>query len=143
MPESQSAKINTEKLSELLESPLLSKAYEFAKSALADKKRQSGDLYLDHIIATACKLAEWKQSEAVIAAGFLHSTIGSGTATVADLKREFGVEIASLVTRTRQITNTKYSGMERHAEELRRFLVSIAKDARILLHSFLLQIFFL
>ncbi len=136
MPESQSAKINTEKLSELLESPLLSKAYEFAKSALADKKRQSGDLYLDHIIATACKLAEWKQSEAVIAAGFLHSTIGSGTATVADLKREFGVEIASLVTRTRQITNTKYSGMERHAEELRRFLVSIAKDARILLLAF-------
>ena len=136
MPESQSAKIETGKLGELLKNPALARAYKFAETALADKKRQSGDLYLDHVIATACKLSEWKQSEAVIAAGFLHSTIGSGTANIADLEREFGLEIASIVTRARKITNTKYSGIERHAEELRRFLVSIAKDARILLLAF-------
>ena len=136
MPESQSAKIETGRLEELLKSPLLTKAYVFSKQVLADKKRQSGDLYLDHVIATACKLSDWKQSDVVIAAGFLHSTIGSGTSTIAELKKEFGSEIASIVTRTRTITNTHYTGIERHAEELRRFLVSIAKDARILLLAF-------
>src|SRR6266496_776207 len=76
---------------------LIEKAWEFAKLAHADQKRDSGEIFLLHPLGTAMYLAEWKMDAVSVAAGLLHDTIDWGGAKYGDLQEEFGEEIAKLV----------------------------------------------
>ncbi len=76
---------------------LIERAYHFAARAHKGQKRVSGEPYINHCLAVAAILAELHVPAVVVAAGLLHDTVEDTSVTLADLRGEFGEEIAKLV----------------------------------------------
>lgn len=113
--------------------PLIDKAYNFALKAHAGQKRKNGEPYINHSVETARTLMDWKLDEATIAAGLLHDVVEDTPVTDEQLKEEFGEEIALLVDGVTKISHVKYQGHERQIENLRKMILAIAQDLRVLL----------
>ncbi|KKU18878.1 MAG: GTP diphosphokinase [Parcubacteria group bacterium GW2011_GWA2_46_10] len=99
--------------------PLIERAYAFANKAHSGQKRKNGDLYINHCVETARTLIEWGLDESTIAAGLLHDVVEDTPVTDAELKKEFGEEIALLVDGVTKISRVKYRGHEREVENFR------------------------
>src|SRR3989344_5836238 len=110
---------------------LLRRAYEFAARAHEGQKRKSGAPYITHPLATAERLAEMHLDAPAIAAAFLHDVCEDTKYTVADMRKEFGEEIAFIVEGVTKLDKIKYKGAERTAESLRKMFLAIAEDIRI------------
>jgi len=112
---------------------LVRKAFEFADLAHSEQKRLNDDPYIDHCLATAIILAEWKLDEETIIAGLLHDTIEHGAATDSDILHAFGKEVLDLVEGVTKVSKIKLKGSEEEAfvENLRKMFLAIAKDLRI------------
>ena len=114
---------------------LLNAAYVFGAKAHAPQKRANGEPYWGHPVAVAGILTELKLDDATIATALLHDTIedcpGVTYATIAD---HFGEEIADLVDGVTKISKLKLSSKEtEQAENLRKLLMAMSKDVRVLL----------
>ena len=116
-----------------LTTPLIEKAYTFAKKAHAGQERKNGEPYINHCVETARTLVEWKLDESTIAAGLLHDVIEDTPVTEAEFRAEFGEEIFSLVDGVTKISHVKYRGHERQVENLRKMILAMAQDLRVLL----------
>ena len=131
--------MSPEKIISLLDSPtqedkdLIEKAYNFALEAHEGQLRKSGEPYFIHVYETAIILAGLKRGSATIAAGLLHDSIEDGVATEEYIKNEFGDEVLFLVNGVTKLGKVKYTGVERHVESLRKFLVAAAQDIRVLI----------
>lgn len=112
---------------------LVQKAYDFALKAHENQLRKSGELYFTHVFETAKILAGLKRTATTIVAGLLHDSIEDGVATEEQIKNEFGTEVLFLVNGVTKLGKVKYSGVERHVESLRKFLVAAAQDIRVLI----------
>jgi GTP diphosphokinase / guanosine-3',5'-bis(diphosphate) 3'-diphosphatase len=123
----------------LLDSPtqadkdLIQKAYEFSLKAHEGQLRKSGEPYFNHVYETAKILASLKMDAKSITAGFLHDSIEDGVATEESIRKEFGDEVLFLVQGVTKLGKVKYRGEERHIESLRKFLVAVAQDVRVLI----------
>ncbi|MEA4908598.1 MAG: HD domain-containing protein, partial [Anaerolineaceae bacterium] len=94
------------------------RAYEFAKEAHIDQKRASGEPYITHCVAVAAILAEMRVPPVVVVAALLHDTVEDTPVTLADIRREFGDEAATLVDGVTKLTNLpRVSRGDQHAEE--------------------------
>lgn len=114
------------------ERELVAKAYDFANRAHDGQLRASGEPYFNHVVATARTLAEFGMSPTVVAAGLLHDTVEDTDVTEEELEKEFGTEIRFLVHGITKLGKLKYKGVERNAENLRKFFVSMAEDLRVI-----------
>ena len=129
----------SEEIISLLNSPteenkkLIQKAYDFALRAHEGQLRKSGEPYFNHVFETAKILAELKMDAPTIVAGFLHDSIEDGVATEEEIKKEFGDEILFLINGVTKLGKVKYRGAERHIESLRKFLVAVSQDIRVLI----------
>jgi len=98
-------------------------------------RRPSGELYLEHTLAVAALLAELRLDIPTLAAAVLHDVPELCKDT--DLSREFGAEIAHLVTGTRRLDDLVRLGQARShvdgAEGLRNLLLSFDDDLRVIL----------
>lgn len=112
---------------------LISSAYEFSKKIHKDKKRLSGEPYLVHSIETAKTLANLKMDAPTIAAGLLHNTVYEEGASIKDLQKEFGEEVAFLVESMSKLDRIRYQGSEKYVENLRKLFIVMAKDIRVLI----------
>ena len=110
---------------------LIGRAYAFAEKAHHGQKRKSGEPYLVHPVATAEILASWKLDAGTIAAGLLHDTVEDTSATLADVTREFGDEVAFLVDGVTKLGRLKYRGAEERAENMRKLIISLSQDLRV------------
>ncbi len=109
--------------------PLVRKAYEFSDRAHAGQFRESGDPFVEHCLNVAFILAEQHMDSATIAAGLMHDAIEDAGATVDDIKREFGDEIAQLVDGLTKMSELKFKSLaEQQVEYFRKMLLSMAKD---------------
>ena len=115
------------------ESPVIAKAYEVARKAHAGTKRVSGEPYFNHCLATAQNLLDWKLDEPTIAAGLMHDVVEDSSVTIEDIKRDFGDEIAFLVNGVTKLGQIKYRGREVQAETLRKMVLAMAEDLRVVL----------
>ncbi|MDO8521654.1 MAG: RelA/SpoT family protein [bacterium] len=115
---------------------LIQLAYEFAEQAHAGQKRLSGEDYIQHSLATAIKLASLGLDEATIVAGLLHDVPEDTTHTIAEIEKEFGGEIAGLVSGITKLGKIKYRGMERYIENLRKMFIAMAEDVRVIFIKF-------
>ena len=113
--------------------PLIKKAYSFAKKAHADQKRKSGEPYLNHVLATAITLDEWGLDEPTVASGLLHDVVEDTPVTSKELANEFGEDVAFLVDGVTKIGNVKYRGHEKQVENLRKMILAMAEDLRVIL----------
>jgi RelA/SpoT family (p)ppGpp synthetase len=113
---------------------LLNRAYVYAMRAHGEQKRASGDPYISHPLEVAAILAGLKLDDATIAAALLHDTIEDTDATRAEIDRLFGPEIGRLVEGLTKLKRLDLVSKEaKQAENLRKLLLAIADDVRVLL----------
>lgn len=113
----------------------LRKAWEFAKAAHTGQKRFSGEPYVTHPLSVAMILASWKLDVQSIIAGLLHDTVEDGGATREDLVKYFGEDVALLVDGVTKVTELRLKGSkdQEFVENLRKMLLAMAKDLRVIL----------
>src|SRR3989454_7890191 len=98
------------------------------------QKRESGDDYGPHGVAVATIRAEQETDATTIAAALRHDVVEDSDVSVEDIRRTFGPEVAELVDGlTKLSTLTCRSTVEEQAENYRKLLLSVAKDARVII----------
>src|SRR5690349_4355789 len=113
---------------------LLNKAYVYAMQKHGTQKRASGDPYFAHPLEVAAILTELKLDDASIAVGLLHDTIEDTDATRSEIDQLFGGEIGTIVDGLTKIERLNLvSREEAQAENLRKLLLAISQDVRVLL----------
>src|SRR6266513_2701929 len=117
-----------------LDLDLVSRAYRVSAQAHRGQKRESGDDYVSHSVAVATILAEQLMDSTTIAAALLHDVVEDSDTSLEDIRRDFGTEVAELVDGlTKLSTLTFRSTAEEQAENYRKLLLSVAKDARVII----------
>ncbi len=110
------------------------RAYEIAEAAHAGQRRRSGEPYIVHPIGVAEVLAELGMDTPTIVAALLHDTVEDTHLSVDDVAREFGDTAALLVDGVTKLDRIKTSSKEeQQAESLRKMLIAMASDLRVLL----------
>src|ERR671931_1746937 len=113
---------------------LLDRAYVYAMKAHGEQTRASGDPYFSHPLEVAAILTDLKLDDATIVAALLHDTIEDTEATRAEIDQIFGHEIGALVEGLTKLKRLELVSREaKQAENLRKLLLAIADDVRVLL----------
>ncbi len=113
---------------------LLNRAYVYAMKAHGNQKRASGDPYFAHPLEVAAILTDLKLDDATIVAAVLHDTIEDTEATREEIDKIFGAEIGQLVDGLTKIKKLDLvSKKAAQAENLRKLLIAISSDVRVLL----------
>jgi GTP pyrophosphokinase len=114
---------------------LLARAYRFSDAAHRGQKRLTGEPFVTHCVEVAKILAELQLDSVTVACGLIHDVVEDTRITVADVEREFGKEIAGIVDGLTKIAKLPSGGTkeERQVESYRKLLLSIAKDARVII----------
>lgn len=115
---------------------LINRAFTFAEKAHEGQFRASGEPYFIHPVSVAKLLADMRADATTIAAGLLHDTVEDGVATEKEIEKNFGKEILFLVEGVTKLGKLKYHGIKRHAESLRKMLVAMAQDIRVIMIRF-------
>lgn len=110
-------------------------AFEFAALAHSDQKRLSGDPFITHPLEVALTLAGWKLDADALIAALLHDAVEDGGATNKDIVNNFGEDVGRIVAGVTKITGIRFRGSqdEEFAENLRKMLLVMAKDLRVVL----------
>src|SRR2546426_11011809 len=113
---------------------LLNRAFVYAMKAHGEQRRASGDPYFSHPLEGAAILTDLKLDDATIAAALLHDTIEDTSATRAEIDSMFGSDIGTLVEGLTKLKKLDLVTKEaKQAENLRKLLLAIADDVRVLL----------
>jgi guanosine-3',5'-bis(diphosphate) 3'-pyrophosphohydrolase len=113
---------------------LLNRAYVYAMKAHGEQRRASGAPYFSHPIEVAAILTDLKLDDATIAAALLHDTIEDTAATRSEIDSLFGPDIGALVEGLTKLKKLDLVTKEaKQAENLRKLLLAIADDVRVLL----------
>jgi len=113
---------------------LLNRAFVYAMKAHGTQTRASGDPYFSHPLEVAAILTSLKLDDATIVAALLHDTIEDTKATKAQIEKQFGKDIAALVEGLTKLKRLDLvSQRAEQAENLRKLLLAIADDVRVLL----------
>ncbi|MBB4087142.1 RelA/SpoT family protein [Sphingomonas carotinifaciens] len=113
---------------------LLNRAYVFSMQAHGSQKRASGDPYFSHPIEVAGILTDLHLDDVTIATAILHDTIEDTVATPEEIERLFGPNVARLVDGVTKLSKIEaQTENERAAENLRKFLLAMSDDIRVLL----------
>ena len=122
-------------LHDKLDRDLLLRAYQFGEAAHRGQQRNSGEPYITHSVEVAKILADLLLDSTTVASGLLHDVIEDTELTLADVEGAFGKEIAAIVDGLTKIAKLPTGGstQERQVESYRKLLLSIAKDARVII----------
>ena len=121
-------------LPERLDRELLERAYRFSERAHEGQKRLSGDKYVSHCVEVAKILVDLQLDSTTVASGLIHDVVEDTAVSVDEIEAEFGKEIAEIVDGLTKIGHLPLnSSQERQVENYRKLLLSIAKDARVIL----------
>jgi GTP diphosphokinase / guanosine-3',5'-bis(diphosphate) 3'-diphosphatase len=122
-------------LHEKLDRELLLRAYAFSELAHRGQQRNSGAAYITHSVEVAKILAGLQLDSITVASGLLHDVIEDTKLTLANVEAEFGKEIAAIVDGLTKIAKLPSGGssQERQVESYRKLLLSIARDARVII----------
>ncbi|HWW64583.1 MAG TPA: bifunctional (p)ppGpp synthetase/guanosine-3',5'-bis(diphosphate) 3'-pyrophosphohydrolase [Sphingomonadaceae bacterium] len=113
---------------------LLNRAYVFSMQAHGSQKRASGDPYFSHPIEVAGILTDLHLDDETIATAILHDTIEDTVATREQIEKTFGANVARLVDGVTKLSKIEaQTENERAAENLRKFLLAMSDDIRVLL----------
>ncbi len=111
----------------------IDKAWELVSKVHAGKKHFSGSPYQEHVIEVASTLAAMNLDLDTVVSGLLHGVLKEGV-TVEELARDFGKGVADIVAGCSRITSIRYNNqLANQAESVRRMLLAIAADIRVLL----------
>lgn len=113
---------------------LLNRAYVYAMKMHGSQLRASGDPYFAHPIQVAGILTDYRLDTATIVTALLHDVVEDTSATRDDIAEMFGEEVAGLVEGVTKLSRLELQAEHtRQAENLRKFILAISKDVRVLL----------
>ncbi|MBU6166880.1 MAG: bifunctional (p)ppGpp synthetase/guanosine-3',5'-bis(diphosphate) 3'-pyrophosphohydrolase [Alphaproteobacteria bacterium] len=113
---------------------LLNRAYVFSVKAHGSQLRASGDPYFSHPIEVAGILTDLQLDDKTIATAILHDTIEDTVATQDQIERLFGADVGRLVDGVTKLSRIEtQTESQRQAENLRKFLLAMSNDIRVLL----------
>ena len=112
----------------------LNRAYVFSMKAHGTQMRESGDTYFSHPVEVAGILSDKKLDCASIVTGLLHDTVEDTVATMEDIEKLFGSDIARLVDGVTKLSQIEtQSDQTKQAENFRKLLLAMSEDIRVLL----------
>ena len=113
---------------------LLNRAYVYAVRMHGSQKRASGDPYFAHPIEVAGILTDYRLDTATIVTALLHDVIEDTDVSRADIDSLFGAEVGELVEGVTKLSRLELAAEHtRQAENLRKFILAISKDVRVLM----------
>ena len=114
---------------------LLNRAYVFSMQAHGSQMRASGELYFSHPLEVAGILTEMKMDSPTIATALLHDTVEDTHATLEDIEKQFGREVAKLVDGVTKLSRIQLSSDQaaKQAENFRKLVLAMSADIRVLL----------
>lgn len=110
---------------------IVERAFDVAQQAHKGQLRKSGEAYITHPVAVAEILLDFGLDAPSIAAALLHDTVEDTGYSPANLRKDFGDEVASLVEGVTKLDRLTY-GPTAEAETVRKMVVAMAKDIRVL-----------
>ena len=109
------------------------RAYEVAFAAHDGQVRKSGEPYITHPIAVATILAGLGLDTDTLVAALLHDVVEDTEASLAQMEAWFGPSVAHLVDGVTKLDRLQVdSKQEQQAETLRKMILAMAKDIRVL-----------
>ncbi|MEP6665686.1 MAG: RelA/SpoT family protein, partial [Nocardioidaceae bacterium] len=110
---------------------IIEKAYRIAERHHRGQTRLSGDPFITHPLAVTSILAELGMTPPTLCAALLHDTVEDTAYTLDQLRVDFGDEVTLLVDGVTKLDKVKY-GDSAQAETIRKMIVAMAKDIRVL-----------
>lgn len=112
----------------------INRAYVFAMKAHGAQKRASGDPYFMHPLEVANILTDMHLDSATIITALLHDTVEDTEATLEEIEKLFGSEVANLVNGVTKLSQIDIqSGKSQQAENFRKLVLAMSNDIRVLL----------
>src|SRR4051794_569943 len=109
-------------------------AFIFSCERHADQRRQSGEDFIIHPVGVAKICAGMRLDTATLCAALLHDTVEDTSASLPEVRDEFGVEIANLVDGVTKLTGITFQSRDdRQAENYRKMIVAMSSDIRVVL----------
>jgi guanosine-3',5'-bis(diphosphate) 3'-pyrophosphohydrolase len=113
---------------------LLNRAYVFTVQKHGSQKRASGDPYFSHPVEVAGILTDLHMDSETIVTALLHDTLEDTLTTPEEIERLFGPDVTRLVDGVTKLSKIEAkTENERAAENLRKFLLAMSDDIRVLL----------
>ena len=112
----------------------ISDAYALAVEAHGGQTRASGEEFVTHTVEVAMILAQLGLDTNTVVAGLIHDTVEDTELSLPDIKDRFGSEVATIVDGVTKLGKVQFrSATEQQVENYRKMLLSMARDARVIL----------
>src|SRR5579863_8889228 len=112
----------------------LRKAFEFAAARHLGQKRVSGEPFMVHPLMVTLQLADMHMDLVCLETGLLHDVVEDTTATLAEVKKEFGDDVARVVDGVTKLSKLNLASREeRQAESVRKMLLAMVNDIRVVM----------
>ncbi len=112
----------------------LKSAYEFAKTAHAGQKRESGEDFIQHPLEVAAIVFDLGMDITSIAAAFLHDVVEDTDIVIEEIEKRFGSEVALLVDGVTKLSRLAFqSKQEQQMENLRKMFLAMTQDLRVII----------
>ncbi len=113
---------------------LIDRAYIFSAKVHHGQMRLSGEPYLSHPLEVAGILADMKLDVVSVAAGLLHDVIEDTHTDEETLGEIFGQDVRHIVSGVTKLSTLSFSSAQaREAESIRKMLLAMANDVRVIL----------
>ena len=112
----------------------LRRAFEFAAARHQGQKRVSGEAFMVHPLLVTRQLVDMNMDLVCLETGLLHDVVEDTTATVAEVKKEFGDDVARVVDGVTKLSKLNLASREeRQAESVRKMLLAMVNDIRVIM----------
>jgi GTP pyrophosphokinase len=113
---------------------LIQKAYVYSASVHSGQVRLSGEPYLSHPLEVCNILVDMHMDADTIAAGLLHDAVEDTGVSVQELSEQFNSDVAAIVDGVTKIGKVTFNSKEEaQAENIRKMILAMAKDIRVIL----------
>jgi len=125
---------HADEAAERIDRALVEQSFVFACARHADQRRASGEDFIVHPIGVAKICAGMRLDTATLCAALLHDTVEDTSASLEEVKDEFGEEVGALVDGVTKLSGVTFQSRDdRQAENYRKMLVAMAQDIRVIL----------
>ncbi len=117
-----------------LDLDLIARGFAFSAQAHRGQKRRSGEDFVSHAVAVARILSDLQMDTTTIVAALLHDVVEDSDVSLEDVREAFGPEVAGIVDGLTKLSSLTFrSSTEEQVENYRKLLLSIARDARVII----------
>lgn len=117
-----------------LDVDLIQRAFDFADRCHKGQVRASGEPYIIHPVSVAAILVGLGMDNETVVAALLHDVVEDTSITLEDITKGFGDDVAQLVDGVTKLDKIPLSSREeQQAENIRKMLLAMAKDVRVII----------